>query len=133
MLRDAQDAIEEFMAAAGQDVPLAPTIPSMDVMRLRHRLISEELHEFWLAVDSVYAMTREGHLEQVADALADLLYVVIGTGVAYGIDLSPVFEEVHRSNMTKFIDGYKREDGKWIKGPSYSPADLQAVLARQMD
>lgn len=65
------------------------------------------------------------------DATLDLKVVVIGTGVAMGVDLEPGWEEVHRSNMSKFIDGYKREDGKWIKGPSYSPANLGPILEAQ--
>src|SRR2546429_6004229 len=40
---------------------------------------------------------------------SDLLYVVYGTAVSYGIDMNPVFREVHRSNMSK-VGGYKRGD-----------------------
>ena len=53
--------------------------------------------------------------------MADLLYVVYGTAVSYGIDMDPVFREVHRSNMSK-VGGYKRDDGKWVKPATYSPA-----------
>jgi hypothetical protein len=27
--------------------------------------------------------------------------------------------------------GYKREDGKWIKPPTYSPAEIGPILAEQ--
>ena len=47
-----------------------------------------------------------------------------------GIDIEPVFREVHRSNMTK-VGGYKREDGKWVKPDTYSPARIDEVLAAQ--
>jgi predicted HAD superfamily Cof-like phosphohydrolase len=44
--------------------------------------------------------------------------------------MAPVFREVHRSNMSK-IGGYKREDGKWVKPPTYSPAAIEPILAEQ--
>jgi predicted HAD superfamily Cof-like phosphohydrolase len=69
-------------------------------------------------------------IEAVAKELADLLYVVYGTAVSCGIDMAPVFQEVHRSNMSK-VGGHKRADGKWVKPPDYSPARLQPILAAQ--
>jgi predicted HAD superfamily Cof-like phosphohydrolase len=69
-------------------------------------------------------------LAAIAKELADLLYVVYGTAVSYGIDMTPVFREVHRSNLSK-VGGYKREDGKWVKPPTYSPAAIEPILAEQ--
>ena len=69
-------------------------------------------------------------LAAIAKELADLLYVVYGTAVSYGIDMDPVFREVHRSNMSK-VGGYKRDDGKWVKPPTYSPAVIEPILAAQ--
>jgi predicted HAD superfamily Cof-like phosphohydrolase len=117
--------IQDFMRAAKQDTPDFPTVPSQDVQDLRYSLISEELGELDMAQAS------EDPVE-VADAIADLLVVVLGAAVAWGIDIEPVFEEVHRSNMTKFIDGHKRADGKWIKGPSYSPPEIAPIIQAQM-
>jgi predicted HAD superfamily Cof-like phosphohydrolase len=90
---------------------------------LRERLIQEEFDEL------KQAMAHQD-LPAIAKELADLLYVVYGTAVSYGIDMAPVFREVHRSNMSK-IGGYKREDGKWVKPPSYSPAVIGPILADQ--
>ncbi len=72
-----------------------------------------------------------GNLAALAKEMADLLYVVYGTAVSYGIDMDPVFREVHRSNLSK-VGGYKRADGKWVKPPTYSPADIEPLLAMQM-
>ena len=44
--------------------------------------------------------------------------------------MEPVFQEVHRSNVSK-VGGYKREDGKWVKPPTYSPACLAPILDAQ--
>jgi predicted HAD superfamily Cof-like phosphohydrolase len=71
------------------------------------------------------------NLVDVYDALVDIQYVNEGAGVAFGLDMEPGFEEVHDSNMSKFIDGHKRPDGKWIKGPSYRPANLNAIVNNQ--
>ncbi len=70
-------------------------------------------------------------LVKIADALADIIYVTIRASLLLGIDLGPVFAEVHRSNMTKIPGHTVREDGKVLKGPHYSPPDVAAVLARQ--
>lgn len=128
-----QQMVKDFMEKAEQYCPPDPTVPDLSVAMLRQRLIAEELHEYWTIVDSLYAMNKEHLIEGAADAIADLLYVVLGTAVAWGIDIEPVFDEVHKSNMTKFIDGSRREDGKWMKGPSYERARIAEVLRRQMD
>jgi predicted HAD superfamily Cof-like phosphohydrolase len=92
---------------------------------LRERLIQEEFEELKEAMG-------KHDLAAIAKELADLLYVVYGTAVSYGIDMGPVFREVHRSNMSK-IGGYKREDGKWVKPPTYSPAAIEPILMKQQD
>src|SRR5574343_315707 len=87
---------------------------------LRTSLIQEELDELSDAF-------VEGSITKVADAIADLLYVVYGTAVQCGIDIEPIFKEVHRSNMTK-VGGYKREDGKYMKPDTYEPPDIERYL-----
>lgn len=118
-----QTSVAKFMLLAGQDIPQKPKIPSKEIQDLRIKLIQEELDEL---------KQNSSDFVNVADAIADLLYVVIGTAVAYGLDIEPIFEEVHSSNMTKFIDGYRREDGKWIKGKSYKPADIKSQINKQL-
>lgn len=132
-----QSEVREFMVKAGQDTPDKPTMPSLEVRALRIRLIAEELAELAEAFGIVfnYAISKDvfgsKDLISAADATADLRVVVIGTDVAMGIDGGPVWDEVHRSNMSKFIDGHRREDGKWVKGPSHSPANLAPIIEAQ--
>ena len=46
-----------------------------------------------------------------------------------GLPLSAIFDEVHRSNMTKFIDGFRDPlDGKWRKGPLWTPPNLEPII-----
>jgi len=114
------------MIATKQYIGVKPHVPPvLPVRKLRHDLISEELLELITA-------EANNDIVEVADALGDLLYVVLGTCVSYGIDIAPVFEEIHRSNMSKLIDGTFREDGKYLKGPSYSPAQIAPIIFEQM-
>lgn len=125
-MRKEQEQVREFMLKAGQECPVKPTLPPKSICDLRYSLIDEELTELWEAFQS-------RNIIETADAITDLLVVVLGTAVACGIDIQPCWDEVHRSNMTKFIDGHRREDGKWVKGPSYSPANLQPILTEQLN
>lgn len=119
-----QDMVAEFHRKFDIAVGDRPSIPAEATRQLRVRLIQEEFAELQ------EAMTAQD-LPGVAKELADLLYVVYGTAVSYGVDMDPVFREVHRSNLSK-VGGYKREDGKWVKPPTYSPADVEPLLAVQL-
>lgn len=123
-----QKAVQDWMRKAKQQCPERPTLPSLKVRRLRLALIQEETGEL---ADS-YWLPRYLAIVEAADALGDLLYVVLGAAVAYGIDLEPVFWEIHRSNMSKFRKGFQiRKDGKLLKSPRYSPANLGPILEAQ--
>jgi|LakMenEpi03Aug12_release.lakeMendotaPanAssembly.Ray.scaffolds.fasta_scaffold177854_3 predicted HAD superfamily Cof-like phosphohydrolase len=139
------DIIREFSKSAGQNAPDSITIPSESEMVLRAKLVLEEALELCdaLGVEVVangQKLTEESlgfsidssknfDMIGVADAAADIFWVGCG-GVAAlcGFNFGKVLEEVDRSNMSKFIDGYRRDDGKWVKGPSYSPADIASCL-----
>lgn len=123
-MTDEQSMVEEFHKKFDIFVQASPTEVSEDTKRLRIRLIQEEF-------DELKESMVDGNLAALAKEMADLLYVVYGTAVSYGIDMEPVFREVHRSNLSK-VGGYKREDGKWVKPPTYSPAKIEPLLAIQM-
>ncbi|HVG03145.1 MAG TPA: MazG nucleotide pyrophosphohydrolase domain-containing protein [Nitrospira sp.] len=118
-----QAMVEEFHRKFDIAIGRTPSVPEVATRRLRIRLIQEEFEELQKAMDAQ-------DLASVAKELADLLYVVYGTAVAYGMDMDPVFREVHRSNLSK-VGGYKRADGKWMKPPTYSPAQVEPLLALQ--
>ena len=118
-------SVGAFHEAFGLPVRQRPTvdIPAEEA-RLRQALLDEEVDELRVAVG-------EGDVVGIADALADIAYIASGTAHAYGIDLDAAVAEVHRSNMTKLgADGrpVHRADGKVLKGPSYEPPRLAAVL-----
>lgn len=119
-----QDKVREFHEKFGQYIADKPSIPPIQIAALRCNLIEEEAEELYIA-------SAQEDLIGVADALADLLYVVLGTAVTYGIQLDKVFDEVHRSNMTKVWENGEvraREDGKVLKPPTYSPPNIKSCL-----
>lgn len=148
-----QKNVREFMQKAGQDTPDVLTIPDEETRVLRVKILLEEVFEYADAMgvgiaaraagdklgvllndDTVeFAIKGDVDLVEVADAIADVDYINNGNAIAMGIDMEPVKVEVQRSNMSKFIDGHRRDDGKWVKGPSYSPADVVGELVTQFD
>jgi len=70
-------------------------------------------------------------LVAVADDLADLMYVVLYTANAWGIDMAPIFLAVHDSNMTK-VGGPKSHNGKQLKPPTYVPPNLEPIIQAQL-
>jgi predicted HAD superfamily Cof-like phosphohydrolase len=125
---DIAAAVAEFHKAFGlpmRDVPRGEV--DRDLAKLRVALLEEEVSEFVIA-------SEKGDLVGIADALADITYVVYGTALTYGIDLDAVLQEVHRSNMSKLDSDGKpliRDDGKVLKSNRYFPPDIEAVLSRQ--
>lgn len=141
--------VYEFHKTFKHPVLESPQVPDFSRADLRHRLLKEELEEFQKAY-----LDRD--IVEVADALADLQYVLLGTVLEFGLRLrfSDIFREVHRSNMSKVChseqeaidtikanaeecyavpDGdkwlvYRRADNKTIKSIKYSPADIQGAL-----
>jgi len=122
-----QKMVHEFHETFGSTINDKPTIPSPRDVGLRKALIAEEAREFEEAAD-------KGDLEEIAKELADILVVTYGAAVTYGIDMEEVFREVHRSNMSKvWEDGTirRREDGKVLKPPTYSKANVGPILSAQ--
>ena len=119
--------LKEFHTAFNLPQRDIPTIIPPDEFKLRHKILVEEVGELSDAyfVDDIV---------EVADAITDCLYVLIGTALQFGIadKLEACFDEVHRSNMSKLgNDGYPimREDGKVMKGENYTRPDLKSILS----
>jgi predicted HAD superfamily Cof-like phosphohydrolase len=123
------DRVREFHEVFGLDFHRQPkTDVGERVIELRHRLMAEENDEYLEAA-------KAGDLTQVADALGDKLYILCGTIIAHGLQhkIVEVFEEIHRSNMSKLdADGKPiyREDGKIMKSDRYFLPDIESVLRK---
>lgn len=132
--------VEDFHYAL--DVPIG-VWPAIRRPGLRAALIAEEARETLEAitgeawrVDMVPRVLTppgdvyekpEQDLVAAIDGMCDLLCVVYGTAVEFGIDLAPFWEEVHRTNMAK-RGGPVREDGKRLKPDGWEPPNLRGVL-----
>lgn len=118
------------------------------------RLMLEELAE------TLQAMAK-GDTAEMADGLADLVYVTVFTALLHGVDLRPVWAEVQRANMSKFptcdsCDGdgkgpisdakgaclncgglgreaLRNDAGKIIKPNGWQPPDIREILRLQKD
>jgi predicted HAD superfamily Cof-like phosphohydrolase len=105
----------------------APTavIPEEEAL-LRFNLLKEENEEYLEAC-------KNGDVVEIADALGDLLYITFGTILRHGLQhkIEEVFDEIHRSNMSKLDKDGKpifREDGKVLKSELYFRPNIKAVL-----
>lgn len=123
------EKVREFHRAFGSELDQKISGRLVD---LRLNLIEEEWYEltqeFYEPQD--YMLKDKVDKTKVAKELADLLYVVYGTAATFGIDIDRVFDEVHKSNMSKLGEDGKpvyREDGKVLKGPNYQPPKLDWI------
>lgn len=122
MLKD----VEEFHELILNDhAPSTPTLVSEDYCMERTRFLAEELQEFAEA-------SSDGDIVKTADALADIVYVALGTAYRMGLPWDEIWEAVQSANMRKVagqtkrgnkIDAYKPEG--WV-GP-------EAAIARAIN
>ncbi len=116
--------VKEFHEIYNCNIGNEPVLPDNNERELRKSLLQEEYNE--------YLQGEENHdIVEIADALGDMLYIIYGTCVSYGIDIDEVFAEIHASNLSKLGEDDKpiyREDGKVMKGPNYFKPDIKSIL-----
>ncbi len=120
--------LEEFQTTYGCPVNHSPVteLPG-DRVNLRFNLMDEENKEYLEAANN-------NDVVGIADALGDMLYILAGTIVEHGMQdvIVNVFDEIHRSNMSKLGEDGKpiyREDGKVLKGKNYFKPDIKSILS----
>lgn len=145
-----QRDVEKFMELAGQEVPKVPTVPSVEVRRLRARLILEECletiaalgfylkHEAFNSIEVVNSLVPfvnpDISLVDITDGCCDIAVVTTGTLSACGIaDIGPQ-NLINQSNLKKFgPGGYRDIHGKWIKPKGWKAPDLFSELSLQAE
>ncbi len=125
-LHDKINKVAEFHDAFLVGNNYEPTVISNDEATLRYNLMKEENEEYLEAA-------QRGDLVEVADALGDQLYILLGTLLRHGLQdkIGEVFDEIQRSNMSKLDENGKpifREDGKVLKSSLYFRPDIKKVL-----
>lgn len=149
---DSLNQVAEFHQAFGAPVLDSPQLISKERAALRVSLLQEELNELKTAI-------TDENLVEIADALADLQYVLSGAILEFGLGekFGQIFNEVHRSNMSKACDTeilaektkatyqqkgietyirpagklwtiHRSADDKVLKSNEYSPADLKRII-----
>ena len=117
---NSHDDVKVFMEACGQD-----ETGFGSQSELYMELITEEFQEL------VEAFLNKDIVE-IADACADLKWVVEGLEHTLNIPQQMVWDEVARSNLQKVdpITGkvLKREDGKVMKPEGWTPPDIKSIF-----
>ena len=113
---DSLNQVAEFHKTFQAPILETPQIPSNERCELRVSLLQEELDELSQAI-------KVGDIVEIADALADLQYVLSGAVLEFGLGekFVDLFDEVQRSNMSKACENqqeaistlshYKKKDG----------------------
>lgn len=126
-MKEIIDAVEEFHDAFGIENNYKPSSQiSQEQVKLRYDLMKEENDEYLDAA-------KNEDLVEIADALGDQLYILCGTILKHGMQhkIKEVFEEIHKSNMSKLGEDGKpiyREDGKVLKGKNYFKPNIEKII-----
>ena len=93
---DCLNQVADFHRTFQHPILKSPQIPSEQRCKLRVSLIAEELKELEEAIE-------QKDIVSVADALADIQYVLAGAVLEFGLGdkFRELFDEVQRSNMSK--------------------------------
>ena len=117
--------VKIFMLAGEQKVYNTPELNNerQAQAELYLRLVTEEYNELKEAFEN-------NDLIEIADACADLKWVIEGLEHSLGIPQQSVWDEVSRSNMSKMVDGklIKRADGKVLKPETFVQPDIKKAL-----
>ena len=144
---DCLNQVADFHRTFKHPILDTPQIPSQDRCNLRVALIAEELKELEVAI-------LEKDIVGVADALADIQYVLSGAVLEFGLGgkFKALFDEVQRSNMSKACNSieeaeatvrhfeakgtecyYKEDNGKYLVYRTADNKTLKSVFYSPAD
>lgn len=120
--------LKEFHGKIYKDTNITPVNLSEKEIVLRYNLMQEENKEYLEAC-------KNENLVEIADALGDMLYVLLGTIERHGMSdiIEDVFGEIHQSNLSKFDENGNpifREDGKLLKSNKYFKPNLKPIVLK---
>lgn len=152
--------VEKFMArmhyspvgAKMQALPVYPTIPDLEIRKLRATLLLEETMETIAAMGLAvmldmrkiedqkpltmaqveFVQNGKASLKEILDGASDVMVVNYGLCSAHGIALQPGFEEIAGNNLLKFAPGHSfNERGKLCKPDNHPMPNTAAILLAQ--
>ena len=119
------DQVQEFMIMSNQEINHKPKLVSDELASLRYELMKEENEEYLLACSN-------DDLVEIADALGDKLYILLGTILTHGMQhkIEEVFNLINSNNMNKCPNGICefREDGKLMKPKGFEKVELKQLF-----
>ena len=117
-----QKVVSDFMILGEQKIASDLNLKN-EQTQLYMNLIKEEFEETAKAFE-------DEDLVEVADGLADMVWVIMGMCNSVGIDFDKIWEEVKSSNMSKFADGkfIKNDAGKIMKPDTYFKPNIKKAL-----
>ena len=119
--------VKKFHESFGIDNQLSPNANiSEKTYKLRYKLMQEENNEYLDAC-------KNGDLNEIADALGDMMYILCGTILSHGLQdkIELIFEEIQKSNMSKLDKNGNpiyRKDGKILKSENYFKPNISKIL-----
>lgn len=153
-----QMAREFSEAALEEELPNQPVVLKTEDVEFLTKMVISELYELNKTVfakeedcidslkTAIEKMDKGGDefsiddrltIANQADAGTDMIYYILQKFSCHGINLDPVFAEVHHSNMSKrdpttqkFI---RREDGKILKPENFVPPDILSIISQQIE
>jgi NTP pyrophosphatase (non-canonical NTP hydrolase) len=100
---------------------------------VRIRLMKEEMSELFDEMIALHEKLKSvgttiewEHVAALCKEMADVVFVIYGTALTYGIPMDKIFTEVVKSNLSKSDE--KDENGKTIKGSDYHEPNLTDIL-----
>lgn len=121
----AEDVVQFMLAGHPENIVSSPTIPLANVRELCQTLLRGELLELSTAIVN-------DDLNEIADGIGDSIFVLLYMAHCYGLPIGAIWDEIVRTNMTKFVDGVAVRDphtNKILKPESWMPPDIEAILA----
>ena len=104
---------------------------SKELMDFRLKLLFEEIQELASAAldieTSTHSEERHVMMQDLLKEMCDVVYVIKGMAVSFGMDFDKAFELVHKSNMSK-LPLIKDANGKVQKGLNYEPPVLEGLI-----
>jgi|TARA_R110002074_G_scaffold23281_1_gene70680 predicted HAD superfamily Cof-like phosphohydrolase len=104
---------------------------SKELMDFRLKLLFEEIQELATAALDIEELNdkddRYGLMQNLLKEMCDVVYVIKGMAVSFGMDFDGAFKLVHKSNMSK-LPLIKDADGKVMKGLNYEPPILEGLV-----
>lgn len=137
-MKDQISKVESFNKAFRAGYKEKPCLIMDEQFVLRYNLMVEENEEYLTACN-------KRDLVEIADALGDKLYILLGTIINHGMQgiIEEVFDSIHQNNMEKLdsqgnpiINGENgifdssRPIGKVLKPKNWKPVDLKQIVER---